>query len=374
MEQQLERLVIELLDAGRRVTLLARSCTIARSDNVQLRGALRFVRVRGPARPFVIAFPIFFVGATWLLRQNRGRIVHTTGALVGSRADLSTIHYCHAGAARRYRGARVKRDTALYRANATVAAWMARSAERWCYRPCQTRHLCAVSSGLAQELRECFPRVADSITVIANGVDIEVYRPDAAARADTRRTLGIGSYTPVALFAGGDWDRKGLHHVVAAVARRSCWHLIVAGDGDHEALMADAASAGCAHRIHHLGRVQDMAPVYAACDAFVLPTAYESFSLVSYEAAASGLPLLATRVSGIEDLVTHGVNGWFISRNSESIERHLAMLESSAGLRHDMSKAARAAAAAFSWQAMKEGYHGLYADLGLATVGNVRGS
>jgi glycosyltransferase involved in cell wall biosynthesis len=363
MEQQLERLVVDLLDAGRTVTVIARACAIARSDG------LRFVRVRCPGRPFVVAFPLFFIVGTWLVRRNPGRVVHTTGAIVSNRADLSTVHYCHVGAARRLSSPRARRDTSLYRANAKLAAWMARAGERWCYRPTRTRRLCAVSAGLARELTQCFPRVKGTVSVVANGVDVDLYRPDAGARADIRNHLGIAADSPTALFAGGDWDRKGLRHVVAALARSPSWHLVIAGEGDWAKLMDDTASVGCAQRVHYLGSVQQMAPVYAACDAFVLPTAYETFSLVTYEAAASGLPLLVTKVSGIEDVVAHGVNGWFINRDGSSIARRLADLDSAGSLRQDMSRAARAAAAAFTWQAMTDGYRELYAELGLPVSG-----
>jgi len=60
---------------------------------------------------------------------------------------------------------------------------------------------------------------------------------------------------------------------------------------------------------------------YAASDIFVFPTAYEAFSLVTLEAVASGLPILATKVNGTEELIIESYNGFFIKRGSKRYSR-----------------------------------------------------
>ena len=105
-----------------------------------------------------------------------------------------------------------------------------------------------------------------------------------------------------------------------------------------------------------------MARLYAGADAFVFPTAYEAFPLVALEAAASGLPLLVTRVNGVEDVLREADNGWFIRRDAADI----AQAEPADGdphLARRMGDAARRAAASYSWEAMAEGYLEVYADL-----------
>jgi UDP-glucose:(heptosyl)LPS alpha-1,3-glucosyltransferase len=106
-----------------------------------------------------------------------------------------------------------------------------------------------------------------------------------------------------------------------------------------------------------------MPSLYAAGDAFVLPTAYEAFPLVSLEAAASGLPLLVTRVSGIEDLLRDGFCGWFVAREPRDIARRLNELGSNQALAVRMAAAARAVAAGYSWEAMTDKYRSLYSEL-----------
>lgn len=363
MEQQLAHLVEGILADGLTLTVIARSCA------VRPRAGLRFVRVPGPNRPFVLAFLLFFVIASAQMVRHPGQLRHASGAIVFNRVDISTVHYCHLGAAQRLKASRAKRNTPLYRANAAVAAWLSQLGERWCYRPARTGQLCAVSAGLATELGDCFPNMQDRLSVIPNGVDTELYRPDAQLRAETRSQLGVDCTAPVALFVGGDWERKGLWYAVHAVGLLPSWHLVVAGDGDQAKLLREAATLGCEGRVHALGPVSAMAPIYAAADALVLPTAYETFSLVTYEAAASGLPLVVTKASGIEDLVQPTINGWFVEREGEAIAGRLSELEASRARRDEMARAARTAVEAFSWEAVRRGYRILYADFGLVRRG-----
>jgi UDP-glucose:(heptosyl)LPS alpha-1,3-glucosyltransferase len=233
----------------------------------------------------------------------------------------------------------------------------------WCYRPARTRLLCSVSVGVADELRASFPAMARAVRTVPNGVDARAFRPDADARRATRARLGVGHDAPLALFVGGDWERKGLPHAVDALAHAPAWRLAVAGGGNPEPLLARARRAGTDARLHLLGPVGYMPRLYAAADAFVLPTAYEAFPLVALEAAASGLPLLVARVNGVEELLEDGGAGWFVARDAADVARRLNALHADPELAARMGAAARAAARRFSWEAMAEGYLSLYAEV-----------
>lgn len=357
MERQSEELVSRLLDAGHSVKVIARTCTLAGRDG------LDFVRVRTPSRPFAVAYPAFFLVASLLATRRRGAMLHTTGAIIANRADVSTVHYCHHAAAAKVAGSRASRPSPLYRLNAALARIMSRAGEAWCYRPQRTRLLCGVSSGVGRELRSAFPSMRDAVRAIPNGVDSAAFRPDEASKRKVRAELGIDERAPLALFVGGDWERKGLSHAVDALAFAGGWQLAVAGPGDATPLISRARGAGTDSRLHFLGVVTNPQRLYTAADAFVLPTAYETFSLVTFEAAASGLPLLVTRVSGVDELLEDGGNGWFITRDAREIAGRLAMLRSDPGLARRMSEAARAAASCYSWDAMASGYMSLYEEL-----------
>jgi UDP-glucose:(heptosyl)LPS alpha-1,3-glucosyltransferase len=354
MERHAEQLVRRLLDVGHRVTVLARTCELEPHEG------LRFRRVRTPARPVCLGYPSFFAAASLMLARRHGALLHATGAIVANRADVCTVHYCHRTAATRVRSSRASRPGALYRINACLTGIMARAGELWCYRPQRALQLCAVSDGVAAELRAAFPAMAARVRTLPNGVDIQAFRPDRRSRQQVRAELSAVERTPLALFVGGDWDRKGLVHAVDALAHSPAWQLAVAGAGDVARIAARARAAGTASRLHLLGQRSDMPRLYAAADAFVLPTAYEAFPLAVLEAAASGLPLLVTRVSGVEDLLEDGRNGWFIGRAGAEIAAALNRLASDPELARSMGARARAAAARFSWDAMAAAYVSVY--------------
>jgi UDP-glucose:(heptosyl)LPS alpha-1,3-glucosyltransferase len=205
--------------------------------------------------------------------------------------------------------------------------------------------------------------MARTVRTVPNGVDCAVFRPDRDLRTEVRAELGVSDCASLALFVGGDWERKGLAHAVDALALSPGWHLAVAGKGDPAPHAARARAAGTDSRLHFLGPVVDMPRLYSAGDAFVLPTGYEAFPLVALEAAASGLPLLVTRVNGVEDLLQNGVNGWFIARDARDIARRLNDLRTAPQQASRLAVAARSAALRFSWEAMVERYLSLYAEL-----------
>jgi UDP-glucose:(heptosyl)LPS alpha-1,3-glucosyltransferase len=199
--------------------------------------------------------------------------------------------------------------------------------------------------------------------VIPNGVDTALFHPDSASRVQTREALGIPPDALVALFVGGEWERKGLAVAIEAVAKSPDWRLLVVGEGDSERYLGLAAAGGAADRVHFAGRSARPAPFFSAADAFLLPTAYETFSLVTYEAAASGLPLLVTRVSGVEDILEDGVNGWFIDRDGPAVAARLRALATDAALRDGMGRRARMASEGFGWDRMVDRYAELYGEL-----------
>jgi glycosyltransferase involved in cell wall biosynthesis len=358
MESQLAVLVGGLLERGHEVTAVSRRCELPEHPR------LRRAPVRGPARPFTLAYPLFLLLGTLAVRRHRRGIVHTTGAIVLNRADACTVHLCHAAYRARGGPLRASRRGPAHRLNARLAAAMAGLGERLCYRPSRTRALVAVSEGVAAELRRHFPDMSSRLEVIANGVDRRRFAPDPESRGRVRGELGLNSAERLALFVGSEWEGKGLELAIEAAARAPGWRLAVAGDGDRGRYREIAARLGAAERILFLGRVEDPAPLYAAADAFLLPSAYESFSLVTFEAAASGLPLLVAPVSGAEDLVRDGESGWLVPRDADAIAGRLRELEADTAMARAMGERARQATAPYEWEVMVGAYSELYAELG----------
>jgi glycosyltransferase involved in cell wall biosynthesis len=324
---------------------------------------VKWKRTRVPRRPFPARFLLFYIAAgsrLWLLRRTAG-LVHTCGALVPNRADLASVHFCHAGF-REALGSRVDDGRPfLRRINTAVSAALGLAAERWSYTGGRSRVLGAVSEGVKGELERAYP--GTPVVVTPNGVDLDRFRPDSSARREVRSSRGVRDDDFVALFVGGDWHHKGVGVLLEAVACSPGIRLWVVGRGDVKAFARKAGQLGIADRVQFVGTQRDVERYYQAADVFVLPSRYEAFPLVSLEAAACGLPLLTTRVNGVAELVGNGEAGWTLERSVEAFAGALREIAGDAERRRRMGRAARSRAEAFTWEVSAASVLGLYREL-----------
>jgi glycosyltransferase involved in cell wall biosynthesis len=354
MEGVLAELVTGLAELGHSVTVIARSFEVPASPQVV------FHRVRGPRRPFLLAYPWFMIAGSLAVRRWRRGVVQATGAIVLNRVDVVHVHYCH-----QVGPANPSRSTSLFRGYAKIARLVKRRTERARFRANNSATFVCVSEGVAEEVRAHYPELANRVTTIHNGVDTERFAPGAhrpEARS-LRVALGIAEEVPVAVFVGSEWERKGLGPVIEAVSLAPEWNLLVAGGGDQRRYQDLADSLGVGQAVHWLGVTSEVQLLYELADAFVLPSSYETFSLVTYEAAASGLPVLGTPVSGVRELIEDGQNGFFISRDPRMIAERLSQLAADPEMRARLARAARQSALAFGWEQMVSKHHELYVRL-----------
>ena len=351
MERVLSELIEGLHSLGHEVTVIARTCEVAPGS------VARFRRVRGPARPFLIAYPWFLLVASVMLGRWRRGIVQATGGIVLAPVDVISVHYCH-----QVGPANPSRSSAVFAINIALVRVVKRLAERLCFDFNRGATYVCVSEGVAREVREQYPELTGEVITIHNGVDTELFRPgDQEAQGERlRERLGISNERLIAAFVGSEWERKGLRAAVTALASAPQWDLLVAGDGDKPAYRELARALGVEARVHFMGVRGDVKTVYSAANAFLLPTSYETFSLVTFEAAASGLPLLATAVSGISELIEDSHNGFFISRDGGDIAARLNELGADPALRQRLGEAARRSASRFTWERMVLAHHELY--------------
>jgi glycosyltransferase involved in cell wall biosynthesis len=351
MERVLAELVLGLRALGDDVTVIARTCELPADSGV------RFHRVWGPRRPLLLAYPWFMLLGSLIVWRWRRGVVQATGAIVFNKVDVVSVHYCHQAGP-----ANPSRSTLLFRAHAKLVGRMTQIAERICFRANVSAVFVGVSDGVADEVRDHYPQLADRVLSIHNGVDTEAFAPEVRqpeARS-LRARLGIGDDRLVAVFVGSEWERKGLEPLIRALALTSGWHLVVAGGGDQSRYQALAKELGVGEAVHWLGVTPDVQLVYQLGDVFVLPSSYETFSLVTFEAAASGLPILATGVSGVRELVRDGRNGFLITREPQEIAGRLSQLASDDDLRARLGSAAREDALEFSWTSMVGAHQKLY--------------
>ncbi len=354
MERQLAELAIGLRALGHEVTVIARTCDLPADSGVV------FHRVRAPRRPFLLSYPWFMIAGSLAVRRWRRGIVQTAGAIVLNPVDCIAVHCCH----QVYDSVPSGR-AAPVRWYFRVVGLVKRIGESSCLRLNRSARVVCVSNGVADEVREHYPRARERVMTIHNGVDLEEFSPGMRrSQAQTLRgALGISQERLVAAFVGGNWEHKGLRAVIEALAQSPGWDLVVAGQGNRRPYQELARSLGVESAVHWLGLVQDVQAVYQAADVFVLPSRYETFSLVTFEAAASGLPVIATPVSGVRELIEDGVNGYLVEADAASIAGALEALGADPDLRTRLGEAARAATLRFGWSKMVEAHHDLFSGL-----------
>jgi UDP-glucose:(heptosyl)LPS alpha-1,3-glucosyltransferase len=324
----------------------------------------RWVKIRVPRRPFPLKFAVFWFLAGRAINRLNVDIVHTVGAIVPNRVDVASLHFCHAGFRALNGGLAPRGSSLVRRTNTAVSRALALAAERWSYRPSRLRAFAAVSEGVAHEAARFYSAIP--VTVTPNGVDLDRFRPDPVTRTTLRASEGIADCT-VALFVGGDWDRKGLHIAIEAVAKaRARGHdlfLWVVGRGNADQFVARSERLGATPANRFFGPRTDTERFYQAADIFVLPSVYESFSLVGFEAAACGLPLVITAISGASDLVGSGEGGLIVERSSESVAEALVTLSADPMTRARLGAEARRRASAYTWQRSVASVMNLYGSL-----------
>jgi UDP-glucose:(heptosyl)LPS alpha-1,3-glucosyltransferase len=357
MERVAFELCSRLLARGWTITVIARSCALPPHPR------LRFRRLYAPSRPVSVALAASFAHGTLALWRWRDGLVQTNNAIVANRVDVVNVHFCERAYRERIGTSRSRRDSRLYRLNSWLVSGFDLLAERWCYRPGRVRRLACVSRGVADDVAEFYPGVANVTRTIPNGVDRVAFAPDAELRARTRASMPADESELIALFVGGDWQRKGVRHAIEAVAAAPGWRLVVVGAGDEAHFAELARRCGADGRVRFTGRLADPRPWYAAADVLLLPSTYEAFPLVTLEAAAAGLAIVAPRINGTDEVVQDGVNGWFAPADGAAIAARLRELGQDRDRLARMRDAARRTSERYDWDRIVDRYEDLYGEL-----------
>ena len=300
---------------------------ISHSLDESLHGRVEWLRVPLPRGPVIARYVAFVALAP--LRVARARrdagarpvlVQATEGQFAG--ADVCYAHFCHRAYLERYWSQQTATGLRriLRRLNFEFNAW----AERRAFRRC--RQVVAVSRGLASEIVEAYPFLEGRVVIIPNPVDPSRFaRPADFDRAQARASMGLGAHDRVIAFVAlGDFSRKGLGVLLDGLALTtdpSVKLLVIGGKqaGEIDTYGAVARERGLADRVIFAGLRSDVQRWLWAADVFALPSIYETFSLGMVQAAAAGLPVIATSMHGVDEWLEHGVNGWRVKRTPESI-------------------------------------------------------
>jgi glycosyltransferase involved in cell wall biosynthesis len=195
---------------------------------------------------------------------------------------------------------------------------------------------------VAVERHECNPT---QLHVIPNGIDTARFSPSPAARHKLRNELGISESAWVLGTVGRLAPEKNQGLLIDAVApildpRR---HLVIVGDGpDRQALVERAQSTLRPDLIHFTGARDDVEAVLACFDAFALTSESEGLPLVVLEAMAIGLPVVATAVGGVPDVIQAGRTGFLVPASDRiALMKELLLLSTRPQIARDVAAAGR---------------------------------
>ena len=151
------------------------------------------------------------------------------------------------------------------------------------------------------------------VSLLGNGVDLGRFRPDAAGRDSIRKEVGADVDKIVVGLVGRLVGEKGVPELIEAAESLGADYVVVVA-GPHDPDKEDSIPEWVVERgrqagVRFLGMRRDTEQLYAGFDIFVLPSHREGFPRAAMEAAASGLPVIATDIRGCRQVVDEGVNG-----------------------------------------------------------------
>ncbi len=190
--------------------------------------------------------------------------------------------------------------------------------------------------------RRIMPR--SKLRLLGNGVDLDRFRPNPELREQVRRELGL-TYEQVAVgLVARLVDEKGVPELIETAERLEDRYVVfITGPRDHEksdAVSEELLARAEANGVRFLGMRRDVDRIYQGMDIFVLPSHREGFPRAAMEAAASGLPVIATDIRGCRQVVTDGVNGFlFPVKDVDALTNAIARIGDDGELRSRMSRA-----------------------------------
>ncbi|HWN09647.1 MAG TPA: glycosyltransferase family 4 protein [Pyrinomonadaceae bacterium] len=326
------------------------------------------LRGRWPHLATLITVPLFTLLATLSAYRTRGpKIILSHGdSLIG---DVCVVHA-------------VNRASLLEKRRAGYYGWLLNPSnlwvtlrDWWMLKRGRYRRIVAISERVRTQLKNYYNIADERIVTIPNGINLSRFNlENARHRTTVRRSFGVPDDVPLLLFVGSQFRLKGLGFVIRAMAQMETRAMLLVVGGDSAAQFKRLAEQlNVSDRVIFAGARRDLPEIYPAADAFVFPTLYETFALVCLEAMASGLPVLASPVGGIEDYLTNNQNGFHIERDPADIASKLDQLLTDPELHARFRENGLATAGNYSWERIARQYLKLFDELVAERSRNPRG-
>ena len=312
-------------------------------------------------------------------RLNLARDAHSFAELVrlirGYRPDVIHTHLSKAGLLGRSAALALPRAQRIHTFHGNVFDGYFRpavgrtilAAERGLAR--MTHRIVALSELQRDELRALHIGSPERIAVIPLAIDLQRFA--GIGREDARRSLSIPTDAIAVLAVGRMVAIKRLDRLVRAFARVAhqvpSAHLYLVGDGPERPQIERLTRSLAVDNVTFVGWSADTPRWYGAADVVALSSSREGTPLALIEAAASGRPVVATRVGGVPDVVRDGVTGVIVDEAGEGLSQALEGLLRDPTRRSEMGKAALSASIRYGASRLGDDLDHLYRSLVAST-------
>ena len=217
------------------------------------------------------------------------------------------------------------------------------------------------------ELQRLFGLPFDKINVIPNGVNLNLYT-GIDRDYEFRRKYAMDN-EKIILYLGRLVYEKGVQNLISAmpkiIANYNDVKLVIAGKGGMmDELKAQVHSLGIDDKVYFTGYLdsKSVQKMYKCADVSVFPSTYEPFGIVALESMLSGTPTVVSDVGGLDEIITHGVDGMkSYAGNYNSIADSVLSLLFDAGLCSNISKNAKAKVKnKYNWNKIAQDTHYVY--------------
>ena len=223
------------------------------------------------------------------------------------------------------------------------------------------------SNYMKNEIQRLFGLPFDKINVIPNGINLSNFT-GIERDYDFRRQYAMDN-EKIILYVGRLVYEKGVQHLIVAMPKILSNYndakLIIAGRGGMmDELRAEASNLGLNDKIYFTGYLnsKQVQKMYKCADVAVFPSTYEPFGIVALEAMLAGVPTVVSDVGGLDEIVTHGVDGMkSYAGNANSIADSVTALLYDHQLATNVSKKAKQKVKdQFNWEKIAQDTHFTY--------------
>ncbi|MEM1883199.1 MAG: glycosyltransferase family 4 protein, partial [Candidatus Bathyarchaeia archaeon] len=224
----------------------------------------------------------------------------------------------------------------------------------------ESKRVIATSYAMKREIEEHFHLPSEKIDVIPNGIDVSKYEVNVE-HEEVKKRFRINPDEKIILFVGRLVPQKGVEYLIMAAPKIFEQHpdsrIIIVGNGwIKDNLMSLASSTKYSNKITFLGFLddRDLTELTLCSDVLVVPSIYEPFGIVALEGMAAGVPVVASNVGGLAEIIEHDRTGFLAHKEDpDSIAFGINKILSDPEYAHKLAQnAKRKVYETYSWEAV----------------------